>query len=149
MNPKHFEYNSEYLAHIAYCTFTNKYYEFVLNYPDQSDEVYNKDMISALHAADNRKIKMFCNINYTKINSESQLNIDTSKMKLWKEFFGRFPDIEESMKTTENFRKVMKKDFGNNYLNSHELDQILVEGQDKRELCKTIVEMNEELQQMD
>jgi hypothetical protein len=58
-------------------------------------------MISALHAADNRKIKMFCNISFSKSSASTKLNVDTTRMKLWKEFFGRFPDIEENMKTDQ------------------------------------------------
>jgi len=83
---------------------TNKYFEFTLptsiKTRDNTDVEREKaTLISALEPAEDKNIKMFYNIHY--VNSSQNTKkfvVDTTMIKFWKEFFGRYGDYDERFK---------------------------------------------------
>ena len=147
MNPDQFEYTSDYLAHIAFGSMTNKYFEFTLptsiKTRDNTDVEREKaTLISVLEPAEDKNIKMFYNIHY--VNSSQNTKkfvVDTTMIKFWKKFFGRYGDYDERFKKSAQDIEKDRIENGNVHRESLETDQIRIEGVDKRILAHEIADL--------
>jgi hypothetical protein len=104
MNPFTFEFTSRYLAKIAFESMTNKFFEMSSPVTDY-DRATNKkkisndiELVSVFQPESDIKNKLFHNCQYVKPEKNRKIDLDPTKITLWKEYFCRFDEGKKDKK---------------------------------------------------
>ena len=85
MNPFAFEFNSAYLAFLAYELYTNRFFEFVqAGFYDEDDNPAGLPSVFNKEFQDPFKNKAFDN------SWGAELTFDAKELQYWEEYFGRY-----------------------------------------------------------
>lgn len=90
MNPSKFEYSPTYLSHIAYNTYTNKYFELITSLKDEH-LVPRQKLLSMFQPHQFKRNRMFVNAFYV-VDESVPMMMDPTQIRIWKEYFGRYDE---------------------------------------------------------
>ena len=104
MNPFTFEFTNRYLAKIAFESMTNKFFEMCSPVTD-FDRATNKkkqandiELVSFFQIESDMKNKLLINPQYVKPEKNRKIDLDPTKITLWKEYFCRFDEGKKDKK---------------------------------------------------